>query len=101
MNVSAYIIALTMAAGAADAQSKIDQLCGQGHVNQTNIQGDVTSNPDGHYVRSLQIQLRHGDPRIVQAVGREYHLCTGPAATPDTLAFSSARRIATTWALIS
>ncbi len=83
MNVSAYIIALTMAAGAADAQSMIDQLCGQGHVNQTNKQGDVTANPDGHYVRSLQIQLRHGDPRIVRAVGNEFHLCTGPAATPD------------------
>jgi hypothetical protein len=83
MNVSAYVFALTMVSGAADAQSVIDQLCGQDHVNQTTMQGDVTSNPDGYYVRSLQTQLSHGDPRIVRAVGREYHLCMRPAATPN------------------
>jgi len=83
MKLSAYVFALTMIAGAADAQSIIDQLCGQDHANQATTQGDVTSNPDGYYVRSLQTQLSHGDPRIVRAVGREYHLCTRPAATPD------------------
>jgi hypothetical protein len=83
MNISAYVFALTMVAGTADAQSAIDQNCGQGHVNQTTVQGDVTANPDGYYVRSLQTQLSHGDPRIVRAVGGEYHLCTRPAETPD------------------
>lgn len=83
MNVSAYVFALTVAAGAAEAQSVIDQLCGSNHVNQIIAQDDVTSNPDGYYVRSLQSQLSHGDPRIVRAVGKKYHLCTRPAATPD------------------
>lgn len=83
MNLSAYVFALTMVAGAAHALSVIDQLCGLDQVNQATVQGDVTSNPDGYYVRSLQTQLSHGDPRIIRAVGREYHLCTGPAATPD------------------
>ena len=55
MNVSAYVFALIMVAGAAEAQSVIDQLCGSNHVNQT----------------------------IANAVGSEYHLCTRPAATPD------------------
>lgn len=83
MNVSAYVFALIMVAGAAEAQSVIDQLCGSNHVKQTIANDDVTSNPDGYYVRSLQTQLSHGDRRIVPAVGSEYHLCTRPAATPD------------------
>jgi len=83
MKLSAYVFALTMVASTADAQSVTDQLCGQDHVNQTILEGDITSNPDGYYVRSLQTQLSHGDPRIVRAVGSEYHLCTRPAATPD------------------
>jgi len=83
MKISAYVLALTMAASTANAQSRIDQLCGQGHANQTAGQGDVMENPDGYYVRSLQTQLSHGDPRIVQAVGIAFHLCTRRAATPD------------------
>ncbi len=83
MNASAYIFALTMVAGAAGAQSKIDQLCGQDHINQTSGFGDVMPNPDGYYVRSLQTQLSHGDPRIVEAVGDRPYLCTRSAATPD------------------
>ena len=83
MKVSAYVFALSIVGGAVEAQSMIDQLCGQTHISQTNAQDDVTSNPDGYYVLSLQIQLSHGDPRIVQAVGKEYHLCTQSAATPE------------------
>ena len=44
---------------------------------------DVTANPDGYYIRSLQTQLSHGDPRIIQATGKKFHLCTRSAATPD------------------
>ncbi|MGR3617702.1 MAG: hypothetical protein ACU0BB_16915 [Paracoccaceae bacterium] len=83
MNVSSYIFALTLVAGTADAQSMIDQLCEPGHVSEIAAQGDVTSNPDGYYVRSLQTQLSHGDLRIIPAVGTVYHLCTRPAATPE------------------
>jgi len=83
MNVPTYIIALTMIAGTAEAQSMIGQLCGQDHINQTATPDDVMPNPDGYYVQSLQTQLSHGDPRIVQAVGESYHLCTRGASTPD------------------
>ena len=83
MNVSAYIIALTMIAGTAEAQSKVAELCGPDHVNQIVAKGEVMENPDGYYVRGLQIQLSHGDPRIVQAVGDTFNLCTRNAATPD------------------
>lgn len=98
MKVSVYIFALSMVAGAAEAQSIIDQRCGPNHINQIATQGDLVANPDGYYVRSLQTQLSHGDPRIVQAVGREYHLCTRPASTPDmdtnqTILFKNERTI--------
>ena len=83
MNVSAPIFALCLTFGTAQAQSMIDERCGQDHVNQITELGDVISNPDGYYVRSLQTQLSHGDPRIVRAVGTEYRLCTRPAVTPD------------------
>lgn len=77
------IAALTLfAATAAQAETMIDTLCGAGHVNEV-AAGDVVANPDGYYVRSLRVQLSHGDARIVQAVGKEFHLCTRTAATPD------------------
>ena len=83
MKLSTYIIALTMVVGAAEAQSTIDQLCGKDHVDQTATAGDVVPNPDGYYVQSLQTQLSHGDPRIVQAVGKTFHVCTRSASIPD------------------
>lgn len=83
MNVSALIFAMCMAVGTAQAQSMIDERCGQDHMNQIAGLGDVISNPDGYYVRSLQTQISHGDPRIVRAVGREYHLCIRSVATPN------------------
>lgn len=83
MKLSAYIFAFSMVGGLAEAGPMIDQLCGQGHINETSAQGDVVSNPDGYYVRSLQIQISHGDARIVRDVGHEFHLCTHSPATPD------------------
>lgn len=80
--LSAILCAAGLTANTAGAESLIDKLCGPGHVNEA-AEGDVTANPDGYYIRSLQTQLRHGDVRIVQAVGRVYHLCTRSAATPD------------------
>lgn len=74
---------LALCAAPALAESKIDSLCGTGHVDETAHAGDVSANPDGYYIRSLQVQLRHGDPRIVQAVGKQFHLCTRSAARPD------------------
>lgn len=75
--------ALTLAAAAAQAESRIDALCGPGHVNEAVSLEDIDANPDGYYIRSLKTQIRHGDPRIVQAVGDVFHLCTRPAATPE------------------
>lgn len=83
MNVSGYVFAMALVAGGAEAQSTIDQHCGEGAINQAVSLGDVVANPDGYYVRSLRTQLSHGDARIRQAVGTTFFLCTRSAATPD------------------
>ncbi len=84
MKTTATITALTIAlATAAAAESRIDTLCGAGHANEAAGPGDIRANPDGYYIRSLRTQLSHGDPRIVRATGRVFHLCTRSAVTPD------------------
>lgn len=74
----------------ASAGTMIDTLCGDNHSNEVLSADDVTANPDGYYIRSLQTQISHGDIRIVQAVGKEFHLCTRSAATPDMEATKAA-----------
>ncbi len=67
----------------AQAETRIDMLCGSGHRNEVASPQDVKANPAGYYVTSLRTQLPLGDPRIVQATGDVFHLCTSSAATPD------------------
>lgn len=84
MKLTATLIALTIfTAGAAAAESRIKTLCGADHSNEAASADDVVANPDGYYIRSLQTQISHGDPRIVQATGRTFNFCTTTAATPD------------------
>ena len=84
MKATATLTALAiLAALPAYAGSKIDRMCGPGHVNEALSTSDVTANPDGYYIHSLQTQISHGDERIVQAVGEVFHLCTRSAARPD------------------
>lgn len=78
----------TIAANGALAETGTDspmisELCGAGHINEVASQADIQANPDGYFIRGLNIQLSHGDPRIIQAVGNEFHLCTRSAATPE------------------
>lgn len=84
---TALRIAIPMILAAAPsfgaAQSLKDTLCGSGHVNEISASDDVSANPDGYYIQSLKVQLSHDDPRIVDAVGDDFHLCTRSAATPD------------------
>ncbi len=75
--------AILCAAAPAFAGSRIDSLCGDGHVNEALADDDVSANPDGYYIRSLRTQLSHGDPRLITNVGTSFHLCTRAAATPD------------------
>lgn len=77
---SAFILST---AGMSHAEGRIATFCGSGHSNEVASATDVSANPDGYFIRSLGIQLSHGDPRIVQAVGKNYHLCTISAATPE------------------
>jgi hypothetical protein len=81
------ILALTtitfLMASAAHAETRIDTLCGSGHVNEVASLQDVRANPDGYYIVSLRTQLSQGDPRIVEATGDVFHLCTISLATPD------------------
>ncbi len=65
------------------AGSRVNALCGNGHVNEIATLDDVDANPDGYYIRSLETQLSHGDPRIVKTSAPVFHLCTVSAATPD------------------
>lgn len=74
---------VTGLATVARAESKIETLCGASHINEILGAGDIHSNPDGFYVHSLAQQVSHGDPRIISAVGKGFHLCTTAAATPD------------------
>jgi hypothetical protein len=70
-------------ATAAQAETRIDRLCGSEHRNEAAGPEDIQTNGDGYYIVSLRTQLSHGDPRIVNATGDEFHLCTISAATPD------------------
>lgn len=80
----AVAIALTLlSASMAFADSRIETLCGVGHLNEVEAADDVLSNPDGFYIRSLQTQISYGDPRIIQTNGSSFHLCTASAANPD------------------
>lgn len=72
-----------VAASSALAETRIDALCGSGHLNEVAGPEDVQDNPAGYYIVSLRTQLSHGDPRIVQATGEVFHLCTRSAATPE------------------
>ena len=84
LELFAALTVLTIAStSTAYAKSRIIDLCGDGHVNEVAAAADVAANPDGYYIRSLQTQLSHDDPRIVNAIGAEFHLCTRSAATPD------------------
>ena len=70
-------------ASAAQGETRIDAFCGSGHRNEVAGPQDVRANPAGYYIVSLHTQLSTGDPRIVQATGAVFHLCTSSAATPD------------------
>ena len=83
MKTITIVTLATLAAAPAVAGSRIDALCGDGHVSEAIATDDVTANPNGYYILSLRTQLSHGDPRLVMNVGKAFHLCTRPAATPD------------------
>ena len=88
----------TISSNTAFADSRVNALCGENHMGELAAIDDVVANPDGFYIRSLEMQIRHGDPRIIQTTDTAYHLCTASAATPDmdvTMALSmmSERRV--------
>ncbi len=80
--ITAATLALTVASATA-AESRIHTLCGADHQNEATGPLDVRANPDGYYITATGEQLSHGDPRIIQATGEEFHYCTRSAATPD------------------
>ena len=79
----AIVFTTVIGATAAIADSRVNTLCSVGHVNEIAGVGDVVANPDGFYIRSLKVQISHGDPRIIQTTDANFHLCTANAATPD------------------
>jgi hypothetical protein len=79
------IIALAafIAAGTANADSRIERFCGPDHENEVASPWDVQPNPDGYYVVSLSEQVGDGDPRIILTNDPVFHLCTRTIATPE------------------
>lgn len=76
------LVACALTTTQAAAQSASERLCGADHINEAQITGPVLENPDGYYLAGLQTQLSHGDPRIVQATGSTFYVCTRPVTTP-------------------
>jgi hypothetical protein len=86
MNTSSTIVALfglLMASTPANAEPRVAELCGPGHVNEMASETDVTANPAGFFVASLREQLSSRDPRIILSPVDGFYLCTRSAATPD------------------
>lgn len=84
MKFPTFIFFLSVAMNAsAQAQSLIDAHCGLDHKNELAANQVISENPDGFYLPGLKTQLSHGDPRIIRAVGSEFHLCTRDAARPN------------------
>jgi len=81
--IATIVIALIATATGAHAESMVTAFCGASHENEALVQSEIEPNPDGYYIPELNTQLSHGDRRIIQAVGDEFHLCTRSAATPD------------------
>lgn len=97
-----FCFGIAMAAN-VHAQSLIDVHCGADHKNELATNQVVIENPDGYYLPDMQIQLSNGDPRIIRAVGSEFHLCTREAATPEmniTLLFSLPRKREVTYLFV-
>jgi hypothetical protein len=67
----------------AQADSRIERLCGAAHLNEVASQEDVRPNPAGYFVTSLAEQVSEGDPRIVLSYDPDFHLCTQSAGTPN------------------
>lgn len=76
-------LAAVIAAGTANADSRIVRFCGPGHENEMASPWDVQPNPGGYYVVSLSEQVSEGDPRIILTNDPEFHLCTRTIATPE------------------
>lgn len=84
MKLAPTLTALFIAtSGVASADTRIDALCGEGHINEMVSAQDVTANPDGYFIKSLQTQISHGDMRLIKASTRGFHLCTRSMATPE------------------
>ena len=82
MKILAIAATLGAATTGASAQSIVEHLCGVDHQNEIRAENDVRANPDGFYITSLNTQIRLGDPRLINAVGDDFYLCTRSAATP-------------------
>ena len=84
--VSTLAIVFTSLGALAQADSRIERLCGAGHVNEAASSVDIRSNPDGYYVASLKEQVSQGDPRIILTNTSGFHLCTASTAHPGMVA---------------
>jgi hypothetical protein len=82
-NIFVFTAAALVMVSTAQAETRIDTLCGSGHRNEVAGPQDIQANPGGYYIVSLRTQLPLGDPRIVNATGEVFHLCTSTPATPD------------------
>lgn len=90
--IAAVFTSTATAALASDLRdSRIVELCGADHVNEAVSSDDVSANPDGYHIASIDEQLSLGDPRIVLTNDAEAYFCTRSAALPSMDAANAAQ----------
>lgn len=79
MKYAMIALAFTLLPVSVSAQPLGSQLCRQDPITTA---GDVLSNPQGYYIKSLGVEIKYGDPRIIPSASDQSFFCTRPAATP-------------------
>lgn len=79
MKCAMIALAATLFPASVPAQPLGSTFCGQDPITTA---GDVLSNPGGYYIKSLGVEIRYGDPRIIPSASDQPFFCTRSAATP-------------------
>lgn len=91
MKYTMIALAAALLPASVQAQPLGSKLCGQDPITSA---GDVQSNPQGYYIKSLGVEIKYGDPRVIPSASDQPFFCTRPAATPamDDAAAAGKRR---------
>lgn len=96
-------VAIASEADGSQIDSRVSALCGSEHSNEIAGPNDVTANPDGYFVTSLNEQISLDDERIVFTNATAPYLCTRQVATPNmdaTNVIQKADQRTTSWLFV-